>query len=119
MILTRKMYAGLWILVIIMVALLLFQSAFVDLTPVKGKVVAKYTETAGDSTAYMVLLEDGTLLEVKRNFWYNSWKYEEEQTLYQKIQINETYTFLCTGWQLDWWIIHLHKNIIKIKPTYP
>lgn len=103
------------IVIIVVLAIfgaLIIKSIYIDTYTITGKVSKKYLSPADGGTTFVVKLEDGKKLEIKRNLWYGGGEYNEDD-LYSEISENKSYVFTCWGWQWDFWIIYWYPNIIK------
>jgi hypothetical protein len=100
------------IIVVGVVVGLVIKSIYIDTYTVTGTVSQKFLSPDDGGTTFVVMLDDGRKLEIKRNLWYGGSEYNED-SLYADIDVNSTYHFTCWGWQLDLWFIYWYPNIIR------
>jgi len=100
------------ILVIILIAGLTYSAYFVNYS-VTGEVQEKFIDYSSKGSHYIVVLEDGQLLEVKRNMF--DWNPEHNpDRVYANINEGKTYTFECWGWIFDYF--YWYPNVIQATP---
>jgi len=87
------------------------KSMYVDTYVINGKVKDKFLSPDGLGTTFVVKLEDGRKLEIKRNLWYWGSQYNEDD-IYSKITQDSSYKFTCWGWQIDLGFVYWYPNII-------
>jgi len=110
-----KILLGVLITVVVIIGVVTTKSCFVDTYIIEGTVNSKFLSPADGGTTFIILLADNqTKLEIKRNFWYSSSEFNED-LLYQQVEVGKKYKFTCWGWQLDWWTVYWYPNVIKIE----
>jgi hypothetical protein len=102
------------ITVSLIVTFLLTKSCYIDTYDIAGKVQRKLLAPAGSGTTYVIVLEDGRLLEIQRNLWYGDSKYNEDRLFAQVIE-GENYVFTCWGWQFDFSGWYMYPNVIALR----
>jgi hypothetical protein len=88
------------------------KSMYADTYVITGKVAQKFLSPDGKGTTFVLKLEDGRKLELKRNLFYGGSQYNEDD-LYTKIKEGSSYRFTCWGWQVDFWFVYWYPNVIK------
>jgi len=109
-IITGVLTLAILVIVIAAVAVGFVFSSYIQSYTVTGTVKAKWIDYSAETSAYVVVLTDGTLLEVERNLWYYKPEFNPDR-LYAQIEVGKTYRFTCWGWQVD--ILYWYPNIIK------